>query len=344
MPAARTRRATQQELDEAVAALRNGELVAFPTETVYGLGANARDPAALRRVFEAKGRPTAHPLILHIDNPRFLSRWVAEVPDTATLLAQRFWPGPLTLVMRRSAETSEMLTGGQDTVAIRIPSHPVALQLLTAFGGGIAAPSANRYGRLSATRAEHVRDEFGPLVRVILDGGACSIGLESTILSLVGPQPQLLRPGRISAEEIEAVIGPILHEPSSDAPRVPGTHARHYAPETRLSLVPTAEIEGDIEAMLYESRRVAVLARRPPRRTYAGVTWINAPSRADVYARDLYANLRRLDKAGADLILVEQLPEDAEWLAVRDRLRRAAARGPETELEPGLQPALPTGT
>ncbi len=343
MPLPRTRRITQQELDEAVAALRNGELVAFPTETVYGLGANARDPAALRRVFEAKGRPASHPLILHIDNARFLSRWVAEVPDAAMLLAKRFWPGPLTLVMRRSAETSEILTGGQDTVAVRIPSHPVAQQLLTAFGGGIAAPSANRYGRVSATRAEHVRDEFGPLVRVILDGGECSIGLESTILSLVGPQPQLLRPGRVSAAEIETVIGPILQGPSADAPRVPGTHARHYAPQTRVSLVPTSEIEGDIEAILHEARRVAVLARRPPRRNYPGVTWINAPSRADTYARELYSNLRRLDKAGADLILVEQLPDEAEWLAVRDRLRRAAARGPEAALEPGQQPALPAG-
>jgi L-threonylcarbamoyladenylate synthase len=322
-----TRRATAQELDEAVTALRNGELVAFPTETVYGLGANARDPAALKRIFEAKGRPADHPLILHIDNTRFLQRWVADVPEAAHALAARFWPGPLTLVLRRGPEVSDVLTGGQDTIAIRIPSHPMALQLLTAFGGALAAPSANRYGRISATRPEHVREEFGPLVRVILDGGECTIGLESTILSLASDPPQLLRPGKIAAAQIESVIGPIAAVPRVDAPRVPGTHARHYAPQTPVNLVPSPEIEEDVEAILHEGRRVAVLAQRPPKRAYAGVTWINAGRRADVYARELYSNLRSLDKAGADMILVERVSEGPEWLAVRDRLGRASARG-----------------
>jgi L-threonylcarbamoyladenylate synthase len=322
-------RATQKELDEAVAALRNGELVAFPTETVYGLGANARDPIALRRIFEAKGRPVDHPLILHLDHPRFLARWVERVPEQVELLAQRFWPGPLTLVMKRSAEVSDVLTGGQDTVAVRIPSHPMALQLLNAFGGGIAAPSANRYGRLSATRPEHVREEFGALVRVILDGGECSIGLESTILSLVGERPRLLRPGRVGLAELEAAIGPVDVGPAPDAPRVPGSHARHYAPQTAVSLVPSAELEEDVAAMMHEKKKVAVLAQRPPRKVHPGVTWINAGRRADTYARELYSNLRSLDKAGAERILVEQVPDQPQWAAVRDRLQRASARAPE---------------
>src|SRR5271156_137986 len=188
-------RATQVEIETAVQALRDGELVAFPTETVYGLGANAQNPAAVRKIFEAKGRPTTHPVIVHLDSPRFLHRWVREVPDAATKLAERFWPGPLTMVMPRAANVHDIVTGGQDTVAIRVPSHPMAQQLLTAFGGGIAAPSANRFGRLSPTRAEHVRDELGDAVKVILDGGECQIGLESTIVSFECQNVRLLRPG-----------------------------------------------------------------------------------------------------------------------------------------------------
>jgi L-threonylcarbamoyladenylate synthase len=317
-------RATQKDLDAAVSALRNGELVAFPTETVYGLGANARDPAALRRIFEAKGRPVDHPLILHLDNPRYLSRWVREVPAAAEQLAARFWPGPLTLVLQRSDEVLDVLTGGQDTVAVRVPSHPMALQLLTAFGGGIAAPSANRYGHVSPTRAEHVREELGDAVQVILDGGECPIGIESTILSLVGERPRLLRPGHVTLEQLTAVIGPIDVGADASAPRVPGSAAQHYAPQTPVVLLSTELLETRIDTLLREHRRVAVLAQRPPRKAQQGVTWINAGRRAEVYAHNLYSDLRSLDKAGADLILVETVPERPEWSAVRDRLARSA--------------------
>ncbi|MCU0760676.1 MAG: L-threonylcarbamoyladenylate synthase [Steroidobacteraceae bacterium] len=318
------RRATQKELEEAVTALRNGDLVAFPTETVYGLGANARDAGALRRVFEAKGRPADHPLILHLDSVRFLPRWVAEVPPQVEPLARAFWPGPLTLVLPRSEEAPDVLTGGQDTIAIRIPSHPMAQQLLTAFGGGIAAPSANRYGRVSPTRPEHVREELGDAVAVILDGGESSIGVESTILSLAGERPRLLRPGSVTQAQLEAVIGPVEVGAGKGSPRVPGSTAQHYSPQTAVAIVPSTLLESRIDTLLRDARRVAVLAQRPPRKAQQGVTWINAGRRLDAYQHDLYANLRSLDKAGADLILVEEVPSQPDWAAVRDRLTRAA--------------------
>jgi L-threonylcarbamoyladenylate synthase len=327
----RLRRATQQELEVAITALRNGELVAFPTETVYGLGANARDPAALRRLYEAKGRPASHPVIVHLDSARYLPRWATDVSAKAEMLAERFWPGPLTIVLRRHPDVSELLTGGQDTIAIRIPSHPTALQLLTAFGGGIAAPSANRFGRLSPTRAEHVREELGDAVSVILDGGESTIGLESTIVSLVDGAPRLLRPGAVRVDQLRAVLPDLEVGASSGAPRVPGSLPQHYAPQTRVVIASTPELEPRIEELVAQDKRVAVLAQRPPRLARANVTWINAGRRADVFQHDLYANLRSLDKAGAVAILVEQVPDGLPWAAVRDRLARASATTPVME-------------
>ena len=235
-------RATPVELATAVQALRDGELVAFPTETVYGLGAHAGYPAALRRLFELKGRPTTHPLIVHIDSTRYLTRWAREVPEAAAKLAERFWPGPLTLVLPRAENVHRLVTGGQDTVAVRVPSHPMAQQLLTAFGGGIAAPSANRYGRLSPTRAEHVREEFGAEVRVVLDGGDCRLGLESTIVACLDGKVQLLRPGAVTLSELERVVGEVVTETSPQTPRVPGSGGAHYAPNTPLTVVPSGEL------------------------------------------------------------------------------------------------------
>src|SRR5579872_6076756 len=201
---ARAVRATQVEIETAVQALRDGELVAFPTETVYGLGANAQNPAAVQKIFEVKGRPPQHPVIVHLDSPRFLHRWVREVPPSATRLAEAFWPGPLTMVMPRAPSVHDVITGGQDTIAVRVPAHPMAQQLLTAFGGGIAAPSANRYGRISPTRADHVRDEFGPSsVPVILDGGECKLGLESTIVACLDGAVRLLRPGSVTLSQLQ---------------------------------------------------------------------------------------------------------------------------------------------
>ncbi len=317
----------QAELDAAVQSLRDGELVAFPTETVYGLGAHAGHPAALRRVFDLKGRPLSHPLIVHIDNARFLGRWAREIPPAAERLAASFWPGPLTLVLPRAYNVHPLVTGGQDTIAVRIPSHPMAQQLLTAFGGGIAAPSANRYGRLSPTRAEHVREEFGDAVRVLLDGGDSKIGLESTIVACLNGGVRLLRPGAISVSQLRSVVGEVLTGTSPDAPRVPGSHAAHYAPSTPLTIASGEEIEQLAAELSADGDRVAVLARRPPLRAHQFVTWINAGARPESYAHDLYAHLRALDRSACSRILVQAVPGEERWDAVRDRLARAAAVG-----------------
>ena len=335
-------RATQVEIETAVQALRDGELVAFPTETVYGLGANAQNPAAVQKIFAVKGRPPQHPVIVHLDSPRYLHRWVREVPETATRLAEAFWPGPLTMVMPRAPSVHDVITGGQDTIAVRVPAHPMAQQLLTAFGGGIAAPSANRFARLSPTRAEHVREELGDAVRVILDGGECQIGLESTIVSFEGAGVRLLRPGSITARQIRELVGELLEGVDHPAvPRVPGSAPTHYAPSTPMTIVPAGEIDAQADAQSSGGRRVAVLAQRLPLRAHKYVTWINAGRRAEGYARDLYTNLRTLDKAGCIRILVQDVPEGEAWDAIRDRLRRAASSVAESDDGSGTMAVLP---
>jgi L-threonylcarbamoyladenylate synthase len=318
-----------------VQALRDGEVVGFPTETVYGLGANAQHAPALQKIYALKGRPTSHPLIVHLDSARFLPRWAREVPPAAARLAATFWPGPLTLVLPRADNVLDLVTGGQDTVAVRVPSHPMALQLLTAFGGGIAAPSANRYGHVSPTRAEHVREEFGESVRVVLDGGECKVGLESTIVACLDGEVRLLRPGHISLAQLRQAVGEVASGPGADVPRVPGSTQSHYAPVTPLRLVAAGQMERLAEELSRGGARVGVLAQRPPLGSFRTVTWVNAGQRLDSYAHDLYANLRTLDKLGATCLLVQEIPADERWDAVRDRLTRAAAG---TATDPGDMP------
>jgi len=318
-------RATQSELDAAVQALRDGDLVAFPTETVYGLGAHAGHPVALRRIFELKGRPLSHPLIVHLDSVRYLSRWAREVPSVAEQLAAAFWPGPLTMVLPRAFNVHPLITGGQDTIAVRVPSHPMAQQLLTAFGGGIAAPSANRYGRVSATRAEHVREEFGEELRVVLDGGDSKIGLESTIVACLDGGVRLLRPGAITLSQLRGVVGELLTDRGGDAPRTPGSHRAHYAPATPLSIIGADDIEQLASELSATGLRIAVLAQRAPLRAHQFVTWINAGIRPDAFAHELYSHLRALDRSACARILVQAPPPGERWDAVRDRLTRAAA-------------------
>ena len=324
-------RATQTEIERAVEALRAGELVVFPTETVYGVGANAQNPAAVRKIFEVKGRPADHPVIVHLDNQRYLPRWVSELPPVAERLAAMFWPGPLTLILPKAENVNDIVTGGQNSIGIRIPSHPMAQQLLTAFGGGIAAPSANRYGRLSPTKPEHVRDELGDAVHVLLDGGDAQIGLESTIVSCLNGEVRLLRPGFITRSQIQQVVGELTV--GGEAPRVPGDRVQHYAPTTPLEIVPWDDLEKRAGEILEREEKVAVLAMRPPLHTRRYMTWINAGKKPDAYAHNLYNNLRTLDRAQCVRILVQELPEDERWTAILDRLQRASGGLGEDPLE-----------
>jgi len=312
-------------IPHAVALLRAGELVAFPTETVYGLGADARNPAAVAKIYALKGRPAGHPLIVHLGAASALDDWASHVPDAARRLADRFWPGPLTLILPRAKGVPDAVTGGQDTVGLRVPGHPLAQRLLAAFDGGVAAPSANRYGRVSPTCAAHVREEFGPATPFLLDGGDCDVGLESTIVSLAG-EPLLVRPGGISQADLESVIGPLRRAAAGEGPRAPGTTVSHYAPATALRLVERAERDPGY------GPQVAVLASRPAPVGFAGILWVDSGANPARYAHDLYASLRRLDWVGADLILVESVPTLPAWDAVRDRLARAAAACAAEEL------------
>jgi len=324
-------RATQTEIEKAVQTLRAGDLVVFPTETVYGLGANASNPAAVRKIFEVKGRPADHPVIVHLDNPRYLHRWVSDVPAAAERLADMFWPGPLTLILPKADNVNEIVTGGQNSIGIRIPSHPMAQQLLTAFGGGIAAPSANRYGRLSPTKPEHVRDELGDAVHVLLDGGDSPIGLESTIVSCLNNEVRLLRPGFITRSQIVQVVGELAV--GGSGPRAPGDRAQHYAPSTPLEIVATDDLEARAGEFVARHEKVAVLAMRPPLHTTRYMTWINAGKKPDQYAHNLYNHLRTLDRAGCVRILAQELPQDERWAAILDRLQRASGGIAEDPLE-----------
>lgn len=314
------------DVSRAAARLRAGEVVAFPTETVYGLGADASNPAAVRRIYALKGRPPGHPLIVHLASIAALDAWAANVPPVARRLAEAFWPGPLTLVLPRASGVPDEVTGGQESVGLRVPSHPVAQALLREFGGGVAAPSANRYGRVSPTSAAHVRDEFGDAVPCVLDGGDCEVGLESTIVACLDGPPLLLRPGHVSLAELERVAGSVRRAAAGEGPRAPGTTRSHYAPVTPARLASAEEIAA-------AARDVAVLARHAAPGSYAGPLWIDAGNDPVRYGHDLYANLRRLDRAGARAILAESVPTTAAWDAVRDRLQRAATHADDEPVE-----------
>lgn len=317
-------------IERAADLLRSGALVAFPTETVYGLGADAANPVAVRAVFEAKGRPADHPLIVHLADATHLDAWARAVPDGARALARAFWPGPLTLILPRASLASDAVTGGQDTVGVRVPAHPVAHALLEAFarrgGDGVAAPSANRYGHVSPTTAEHVVADLGDRVAMVLDGGPCAVGIESTIVAFAGDRPILMRPGGIGVDALARVLGRMPDAPAGGAPRASGTHASHYAPRTAAFLVDAPLLSAEILRLAERDEVVAVLARNVRRPREFDGPWIDAPDDADGYARDLYANLRALDATGADAILIEAPPDAPAWLAVRDRLARATHR------------------
>jgi L-threonylcarbamoyladenylate synthase len=326
---------TSDAIARAARALRAGELVAFPTETVYGLGADAGNPEAVRRMFAVKRRPASHPVIVHLHEAAAIDRWASDVPAGARALASAFWPGPLTLIVPRASNVSDVVTGGQDSVGLRIPSHPVARELLHAFvragGEGIVAPSANRFGHVSPTTAQHVADDLGDDVALILDGGASAIGIESTIVAFVHGRAVLLRPGAIGLDALAGVLGEPPRSADADAPRASGTLEAHYATRTRAFLVPPAMMRAEIAQREERDERVAVLARTLDATPEFDGPWLRAPEDASRYAHDLYANLRKLDAALVDAILIESVPDDARWMAVRDRLVRATHPGAEDD-------------
>ncbi|WP_426339920.1 L-threonylcarbamoyladenylate synthase [Pseudoduganella sp. S-14] len=321
--------AASRDIAGAAAALANGDLVAFPTETVYGLGADAENPAAVAKIYAAKGRPQDHPVIVHVAPGADIDYWTTEVPDEARALVRAFWPGPLTLILKRNTHIPDAVSGGQDTVGIRCPSHPVAMHLLQAFKdgkGGVAAPSANKFGNVSPTTAQHVHDEFGddPRLAAILDGGSSQVGIESTILDmsrLASHGPVLLRPGHITAQQIADVIGIMPRQPDQAAPRASGTLESHYAPKAPVALLPTGDIEKTLAELKLRGRSAALIHYSPFVLTQANVT---LPAEPKGYAYGVYAALRAMDQQQVELILVEAPPTGDAWLGVNDRLRRAA--------------------
>ncbi len=305
-------------MEYAASLLRAGRLVAFPTETVYGLGANALDELAVRHIFEAKGRPSTSPIIVHVSSVEMLYRVVAAWPATAQLLAQKFWPGPLTLVLKKQPAIPSTLTAGLDTVGVRMPSHPVALALIEAAQIPIAAPSANRFAQLSPTTAQHVREGLGNRVDYVLDGGPCVVGIESTVLSLAEGLPVILRPGGVSRLEIEKLIGLVVQRTSAaaEAHPSPGMHPRHYSPRTKLLLVRDGEVPREGAGAYLQLRTPTVGEVRQT---------VQMPLAAAAYAADLYRVLHDLDARGYDWIAVEAPDDSPEWEAVWDRLKRAAS-------------------
>lgn len=316
-------------LDHALALLAAGELVGIPTETVYGLAADASRPEAVAKIFALKGRPADHPVIVHIAGAAQLDDWAQDIPEAARKLAAAFWPGSLTLILQRKPHVPDAVTGGQDTVGLRAPAHPLTHELLQRFGGGLAAPSANQFGHVSPTTAQHVYNEFGDKLGLILDGGPCEVGVESTIVGLTDAQPTLLRPGGVPAEAIEAVLGVKLihHEkPSTAKLRVSGLLDSHYAPRTPLLVGPLATLESEAYRRFEAGQRVALLHRSPRLQAACGVDAHAMPADAETYARELYATLRAFDGGRFDVLLLESPPQTADWLAVNDRVKRAASQ------------------
>ncbi len=315
--------------------LEQGKLVALPTETVYGLGADASNPDAVAAIFAAKGRPSNHPVIVHVARDADLSCWTTQVPREARLLIDAFWPGPLTLILPRAPQVPAAVAGGQDTIGLRCPAHPVAQALLREFQqgqGGIAAPSANRFGHVSPTTAQHVIDEFGAPgvgpVAAVLDGGHCEVGIESTIIDLSRLDthgPVLLRPGQISAAQIAEVIGRMPALPDVAAPRVSGSLDAHYAPSTPVALVDSSALTATMQQLQSSGVKFALISCSEKfAEKFATLHRMHLPADPDGYAHGLYASLREMDARHTAVILVERPPQQPAWQGINDRLRRAA--------------------
>jgi L-threonylcarbamoyladenylate synthase len=307
--------------------------VAFPTETVYGLGADAANPAALRRLYAVKGRPLDHPVIVHLADAAEIDAWAIDVPEPARRLARACWPGPLTLILRRAPRVPDEVTGGRDTVGLRVPDQPLARSLLRELGGGVAAPSANRFGRVSPTTADDVRRDLGGDVDLVLDGGPCRVGVESTIVDCTGAEPVIARVGGVPQATVEAVLGRPVAVRDRGEIAAPGTRPGHYAPRARVQLVGVADAPARARGLLAAGRSVGLLALEPPPDLPSGVEVLASPADVDEYARVLYTRLREADARGLADLLVIAPPETGLGAAVVDRLRRAAASG-----SPGVTP------
>lgn len=322
----------REQVSRAVGILNAGGVVAFPTETVYGLGADATNIKAVSDIYRIKQRPMNHPLIVHIADFSYLHEWAQAIPDSALKLATQFWPGPLTLILKRNRRVSDVVTGGQDTVGVRVPSHPIALALLRSLGQGkaLAAPSANRFGRISPTTAAHVQKELGAEVNMILDGGSCTVGLESTIVSFVGDNPKVLRPGGITLAELESVFGAsisMMHRTDSSTTRVPGSLPSHYAPTTPLKLCATEQLWQYAQKLTSQQLKTMVITWSTIQRPLQQNEYLqhcSMPNDPESYGRELYAILHQLDQVGFDYLLVEMVPDHSSWLAIEDRLQRAS--------------------
>jgi L-threonylcarbamoyladenylate synthase len=330
---------TQAAIAQAARRLHHGELVVLPTETVYGLAADASRRAPVEAIFALKGRPSDHPLIVHVADATLAQRW-GQMDDRALALVRAFWPGPLTLIVPRQADAPPWAAAGQSSIGLRCPSHPVALAVLRAFAsldpwGGVAAPSANRFGRVSPTCAQHVLDDLAQDTPMLLDGGPCEVGVESTIVDLTTPRARLLRPGRIRPEAIEAILGAPLAGHDPDAPRASGSLASHYCPVTALRVVSEPDLEASLQSMRQTGailagagasavERIGVLSRERP--SDSRVVWRPAPMDAAGWEQALYDAVRRLDCEGLSLILVALPTEGPHWEAVLDRVSRAAVR------------------
>ena len=323
---------TEENVARAVAWLRAGEAIGLPTETVYGLAADANNLDAVTKIFSAKGRPADHPLIVHVASAEDAKAWAGDWPEAADKLAHAFWPGPMTLIVKRAAHVLDAVTGGQDTVGLRVPSHPAAQAVLQHFHGehqGLAAPSANQFGQVSPTTAAHVAAEFPDRLLMILDGGPCDVGVESTIIDVSGDTVRILRPGRVRAGEIEQVLGTSLAEHGDDAPRVPGALASHYAPKTQTLMLATARLKMQLRAFRQAQDRGpmrCVITHSFDAEPAERVRVIRLAADAETWERELYALLRALDEERYGTLIIEAPPATPEWDAVNDRVRRATQR------------------
>lgn len=321
-------------VSQAAALIRAGGLVGFPTETVYGLGADASSDQAVAGIFAAKGRPSDHPLIVHVAQARQVNDYASNVPEFASRLIQAFWPGPLTLILPRREGIATAAAGGQNTIGLRCPAHPVAQALLKACATGVAAPSANRFGRVSPTTASHVLQELGDNL-LILDGGPCDVGIESSIVDCSRGRPVLLRPGVLTRAQLQAACGEVVLDQDDahgevaaelgQAPRASGTLQSHYAPQAQVRLMPTASLQIALDLLGADAAHIAVYARSILKVRSQRIVYRRMPDDAAATAQQLFAVLRDFDAQGIKLIWIEQLPELPEWDGVRDRLARAAA-------------------